>query len=181
MHSFPGTVSYSTLFAAPHTVLIQVDRFQPSKNRTFGSDQYVYMNSGVRFMAYPVRPSEVLPTHMLGPDSCVFVWCLSGLVSINLSHMVGILRALAESNVSFQQKRTASFLDQLCNFQMGDVGIGLFWGRGAVLPAHVHLGGRWTAKFGWRTAKFGRGGGQLSSSCPLFPVCTGPGALLKKI
>eukprot|EP00667_Euglena_gracilis_P008725 EG_transcript_8845 len=55
-----GTVAYSLLFAPEHTVMIQLDRYKPSENRSLGADQYVFMNAGLRFMAYSVLPSEVI-------------------------------------------------------------------------------------------------------------------------
>ena len=55
-----GSVAYTALFAGSHTVMIQPDRHVPSQNRSLGVDQYVFMNTGVRFMAYPIKADEVL-------------------------------------------------------------------------------------------------------------------------
>eukprot|EP00667_Euglena_gracilis_P008110 EG_transcript_8210 len=59
-----GTVAYSALFMHRHSVLIQVDRYMPSTQRSVPTDQYVFMNAGVRFMAYDVNPAEIrIETH----------------------------------------------------------------------------------------------------------------------
>eukprot|EP00667_Euglena_gracilis_P013742 EG_transcript_14198 len=54
-----GTVAFTALFLPRRAVLIQVDRHMPSINRSVPTDQYVFMNAGVHFMAYNVLPAEI--------------------------------------------------------------------------------------------------------------------------